>query len=296
MHATGREVVVLDDLSNGRADRLPAGIPVEIGSLLDADVVSGVLKRYRISAVVHIAAKKQVGESVQQPLYYFEENVGGLVSLLTACRDCDVARLVFSSSAAVYGLPEDPVVAEDAELAPLSPYGETKLVGEWLLRDSARAFGMRSIALRYFNVAGAGSDDLGDVGAFNLIPVVLQRLQAGQRPQVFGRDYPTPDGTCVRDFVHVADVARAHVAAVEALEAGHRGATYNVGRGTGASVMEVLAVVHEVTGLGIDPEFVDRRPGDPARVVAAVDRIRAELGFTARYDLRDMVDSAWRAR
>jgi UDP-glucose 4-epimerase len=216
-----------------------------------------------------------------------------MVALLESCQAKGVDRVVFSSSAATYGLPDVELVTEDTPGVPLSPYGETKLVGEWLLRDCERAYGMRVMSLRYFNVAGAASADLGDTGVFNLIPMVFERLQAGERPRVFGGDYPTPDGTCVRDYVHVADIADAHLAAAQALDGGAAGRTYNIGRGEGSSVLDVLRVVGEVTGLDSTPEVVDRRPGDPARIVASVDRIRAELGFTAQHDLRAMVESAW---
>ena len=187
------------------------------------------------------------------------------------------------------------LVAEDTPGRPISPYGETKLVGEWLLRDCERAYGMRVMSLRYFNVAGAATAALGDSGITNLVPMVFDRIEAGERPRVFGDDYPTPDGTCVRDYVHVADIADAHLAAARALDAGEPGATYNVGRGAGSSVLDVLRVVAEVTGRDTTPDVVARRPGDPARIVAQVDLIRAELGFCAGRDLVTMVDSAWTA-
>lgn len=289
----GHAVVVLDDLSTGSVSRVdPAARFVE-GSLLDPGVVSEALRG--CEGVVHIAAKKQVGESVGDPLHYYRENVTGLQNLLEGCRDVGVERFVFSSSAATYGMPDVDLVTEDTPASPLSPYGETKLVGEWLLRDCAVAFGLRVMSMRYFNVAGTAAPELGDPGVFNLIPLVFQALTAGRRPQVFGADYATPDGTCIRDYVHVADIARAHLAAARALDAGSSGATYNIGRGQGSSVLEVLAAIGEVTGLGVDHDVVDRRPGDPARVVAAVDRIREDLGFEATCDLHEMVRSAWAA-
>ena len=289
----GRDVVALDDLSTGARDRVDPRARFVEGSLLDRTVLDAALPG--VTGVVHIAAKKQVGESVAEPLHYYRENVDGLLTLLEACRDHGVEQVVFSSSAATYGMPDVDLVTEDTPKAPLSPYGETKLVGEWLLRDCARAFGLRVVSLRYFNVAGAASPDLGDPGVFNLVPLVFQALSKGERPQVFGGDYPTPDGTCVRDYVHVADVAAAHLAAARALEDGSAGATYNVGRGVGSSVLEVLATVAEVTGRDTAYDVVDRRPGDPARIVASVDRITADLGFEAVHDLREMVASAWEA-
>ena len=291
----GQQVVVLDDLSTGDRSHLDPGAAFEEGSVLDRGLLRRVMREHGVTGVVHIAAKKQVGESMADPLLYYRENVEGLVALLDSCRAKGVDRFVFSSSAATYGLPDVEAVTEDVSGRPLSPYGESKLIGEWMLAACERAYGMRVMSLRYFNVAGAASDALGDPGVFNLIPMVFERLERGERPRVFGADYPTPDGTCVRDYVHVADIADAHLAAAKALDAGQPGATYNIGRGEGSSVLEVLQVVGEVTGLDVAHEVVDRRPGDPARIVAAVDRIREGLGFTAQRDLRDMVTSAWSA-
>jgi UDP-glucose 4-epimerase len=251
------------------------------------------LREHDVTGVVHIAAKKQVGESMADPLLYYRENVEGLIALAESCQAKGVDRFVFSSSAATYGLPDVELVDEDTPGVPLSPYGESKLIGEWLLRHCERAYGLRTMNLRYFNVAGAATPELGDTGVFNLIPMVFERLQAGARPRVFGNDYDTPDGTCVRDYVHVADIADAHLAAAQALDKGSPGATFNIGRGEGSSVLDVLAVVGEVTGLDTTPEVVERRAGDPARIVASVERIRKELGFTAQHDLRSMVESAW---
>jgi UDP-glucose 4-epimerase len=192
-------------------------------------------------------------------------------------------------------MPDVDVVTEDTPGTPMSPYGETKVIGEWMARAVAVAAKMRVVSLRYFNVAGAASVDLGDPAALNLIPMALQALTAGEAPKIFGADYPTPDGTCIRDYVHVADIADAHVAALKHLDGGGGNATYNIGRGEGSSVREVLDLVREVSGIDIEPEVVPRRPGDPARIVASVDRIKAELGWTARYDLREIIASAWDA-
>jgi UDP-glucose 4-epimerase len=289
----GASVVVLDDLSTGDASRVEPAVAFVEGSVLDRGLVRTALREHGVTGVVHIAAKKQVGESMADPLLYYRENVEGIIALLEACRAQGVDKVVFSSSAATYGLPDVELVDEDTPGVPLSPYGESKLVGEWVLRSCERAYGLRAMSLRYFNVAGAAEPELGDTGVFNLIPMVFERLQAGERPRVFGGDYPTPDGTCIRDYVHVADIADAHLAAARALEDGAPGATYNIGRGAGSSVLDVLRVVGEVTGLDTTPDVVERRPGDPARVVAKVDRIREGLGFTAKHDLRSMVESAW---
>jgi UDP-glucose 4-epimerase len=288
----GVDVVAFDDLSTGDASRV-AFAPLVEGSVLDRALLERVLDEQGVTGVVHIAAKKQVGESVEDPLLYYRENVTGLVTLLEACRAAGVDRFVFSSSCSTYGLPDIDLFTEDTPGVPISPYGETKLVGEWLLRDCETAFGLRSTMLRYFNVAGAAAPALADPGVFNLIPLVFGALEAGERPKVFGNDYPTPDGTCIRDYVHVADVAAAHLAALRALDDGAGSATYNIGRGEGSSVLEVLEVIGKVTGRDVTPEVVARRPGDPARAIAAVDRIREGLGFSATRDLEDMVETAW---
>ena len=288
----GQQVVVLDDLSTGTADRVQDAELVE-GSVLDRGLLRRVLREHEVTGVVHIAAKKQVGESVADPLKYYRENVEGLIALVESCQAKGVDRFVFSSSAATYGLPDVELVDEDTPSVPLSPYGESKLVGEWLLRDCAVAYGLRVMALRYFNVAGAATAELGDPGVFNLIPLVFQALQDGRRPRVNGADYPTQDGTCVRDYVHVTDIASAHLEAARALDGGAPGATYNIGRGVGSSVLEVLDVIGSVTGRDMTHDVGPRRTGDPARVVAAVDRIRDGLGFQAKHDLVSMVESAW---
>ncbi len=292
LQGDGQDVVVIDDLSTGRADRV-TDVPLVQASVLDRKALDGVMAEHKVTGVIHIAAKKQVGESMADPLKYYRENVTGLGTLLEACREHAVDRFVFSSSAATYGLPDVDLVTEDTPGVPLSPYGESKLIGEWMMSACTRAFGLRCTALRYFNVAGTATRELGDPGVFNLIPLVFQALDAGQRPKVFGTDYPTPDGTCIRDYVHVADIADAHLAAARALDQGAESATYNIGRGTGSSVLEVLDVIGQVTGLDTTPEPSPRRAGDPARVVAAVDRIRDGLAFTAQYDLEQMVSSAW---
>jgi UDP-glucose 4-epimerase len=286
--------VVLDDLSTGTADRVGDATLVR-GSVLDGELVRRVLREHDVRGIVHIAAKKQVGESVARPMHYYRENIDGLLSLLEAAGDTGVESFVFSSSASVYGMPSVETVSEDVSGVPLSPYGQTKLAGEWISRAVGDATGMRVVSLRYFNVAGAGSVVLGDPGVTNLIPMVFRALTQGQAPKVFGDDYPTPDGTCIRDYIHVADIADAHVAALRHLRDGGASATYNIGRGVGSSVLEVLRTIAEVTGINTPPEVVDRRPGDPARTVATVDAIKADLGWTARYDLRDMVSSGWEA-
>lgn len=290
----GQDVVVLDDLSTGRADRV-VGAELVVGSVSDAELVARTLREHRVSGVVHVAARKQVGESVEQPYLYYRENLYGQLVLMEAMREAGVEQFVFSSSASVYGMPDVELVTEDTPVQPISPYGQTKAAGEWLAQDAGAAYGVRYANLRYFNVAGAASDELGDPAVLNLVPMVLERLTAKQRPKVFGDDYPTPDGTCVRDYIHVEDVASAHLAAARHLAGSGASLTLNIGRGEGSSVSEVLAVVAEVTGLDTTPEVVGRRAGDPARIVASARAIQDTLGWSASHDLRSMVGSAWSA-
>jgi UDP-glucose 4-epimerase len=301
----GRKVVVVDDLSSGRPERLPAGAELVTSSVLDTDQLVEVMMRHRIGGVVHLAAKKAVGESVSQPLHYYHQNVRGTASVLEAMSAAGVSRLVFSSSAAVYGVPPAGPVTETTPTSPINPYGATKLVCEWLVRDAAPALDLSWISLRYFNVAGAGRPDLGDPGVANLLQLTLQALSRGARPQVYGDHHATPDGTCIRDYIHVADLADAHLAAIQQLERsldrgpdaepGRLGEIYNVGCGRGASVLEVLRTVQRVTGIRRPYEVAAARPVDPPEVVADPSRIEAELGWCAKHDLESMVRTAWEA-
>ncbi|MFF1903320.1 UDP-glucose 4-epimerase GalE [Kitasatospora sp. NPDC058218] len=292
----GEQVAVLDDLSTGDRARLPHGVTLVEGSTLDRAALDEALRTHAVRGVLHFAARKRVGESVERPLYYYRENLTGLQTVLEAVAEAGVKRFLFSSSAAVYGMPDVELVTEATPCAPMNPYGETKLAGEWLVASAGRAHGISTVALRYFNVAGAASPELSDEGAFNLIPMVFERLTAGRAPLVFGADYPTPDGTCVRDFIHVSDIASAHVAAARRLAADPPGETsmvLNIGRGEGVSVQEMLAVIGRVTGYDTTAEVTPRRPGDPARVVASAELIHRELGWSARYGVEEMVASAW---
>ncbi len=295
----GDGVVVVDDLSNGVLARIGAH-PLERIDLSAADAedaLTDVLLRHDVDSVIHFAAKKQVGESVEHPVWYYRQNVSGLANLLAAMQRTEVGALVFSSSAAVYGMPDVPMVHEDIECRPINPYGQTKLIGEWMIDNAIRATGLRAAKLRYFNVAGAGWDDLADTAVMNLIPIVLDRLAAGKAPIVFGDDYPTPDGTCIRDYVHVKDLAEAHIAALDYLAMGEPAETvFNVGTGQGASVNEVIVAIAESTGQAVVPEMGDRRAGDPPQLVADVSRIAAELSWKAEYGLDEIVRSAVRAR
>ncbi|MGB4324731.1 MAG: UDP-glucose 4-epimerase GalE [Candidatus Nanopelagicales bacterium] len=297
----GIDVVILDDFSAGLRSRIPEGVPVVEADVSNSEAVQNALRGFNVTGVIHLAAKKAAGESVDLPLYYYRENVSGLVSLLESMQVVGVKNFVYSSSAAVYGTPRSNPVNEDEPLLPESPYGETKVIGEWLSRDLAKSSGMNWVALRYFNVAGAAADELGDNSVNNLIPMVFRALENGERPQIFGDDYSTPDGTCIRDYIHVQDLAAAHVAAVGLCERGNGsadptvGIAVNVGRGQGVSVREVMDVVSEVLGRNVNAEVVGRRDGDPAETFANVDLSRQVLGWSASKDLSAMVSSAWSA-
>ena len=290
----GLGVVVLDDLSAGVRENVPDGVPFVHARLQDADAVREAVRQHGVTGVLHLAAKKAVGESVERPLLYWGENVGGMVTLLETCLAEGVDRFLFSSSAAVFGNPPVEFVTEETPTAPMSPYGETKLVGEWVLRDVATANpDVRWVSLRYFNVAGTGAPELADRSVANLIPMTFEALSAGRNPQLFGDDYPTPDGSCIRDYIHVVDLADAHASAAARLDEGPLGEVYNVGRGEGVSVKEVFETVREVTGIDFSVDVVGRRAGDPAAYFADAAKIGEQLGWTARLDLRDMVSSAW---
>ncbi|WP_324650795.1 UDP-glucose 4-epimerase GalE [Georgenia sp. H159] len=293
-----QDVVVVDDLSTGRADR------VGDATLVELDVAAGdaqqrlelVMEERGVTGVIHFAARKQVGESVQRPAWYYQQNVTGLANVVAAMETVGADRLIFSSSAAVYGMPDVEVVTEDVPPQPINPYGETKLVGEWLIADAQRAWGLRAASLRYFNVAGAGWPELGDPAVLNLVPMVLDKLELGERPMIFGDDYPTPDGTCVRDYIHVLDLAAAHLAALDYLDAEDRPeSVFNVGTGRGGSVREVVDEIGRVSGLDVTPRVAERRAGDPPRLVASADRIADVLGWTARQGLPEIIASAWEA-
>ncbi|MEW2049355.1 UDP-glucose 4-epimerase GalE [Streptomyces sp. NPDC051445] len=295
MTGAGEHVVVLDDLSTGTAARLGADVPLVTGSALDARLLERVLAEHAVTGVVHLAAHKQVAESVAQPTRYYRDNVGGLATLLDAVAGAGIRRFLFSSSAAVYGNPDVDLITEDTPCSPVNPYGETKLAGEWLVRAAGRAHGIATTCLRYFNVAGAAAPELADTGVFNIVPMVFDRLTRDEAPRIFGDGYPTPDGTTVRDYIHVADLAEAHLAAVRRLTATDAAGdlTVNVGRGVGVSVRELVSLIGEVTGDTRPPVVEGPRPGDAPRAVAAADLAARELGWTARRDVREMIGSAW---
>jgi UDP-glucose 4-epimerase len=265
-------------------------------SSLTISALGDVMREYGVTSVIHLAARKQVGQSVEQPEQYYLQNIGGMANLLSAMRQNGVTRLVFSSSAATYGMPDVPAVTEDLDCRPINPYGETKLVGEWLAADAARAWGLRHANLRYFNVAGAGWGDLADTAVLNLVPIVFAALREGRAPKVFGDDYATPDGSCVRDYVHVLDLAEAHLAALDYLDTDEREhSTFNVGTGTGSSVFEVIDEIRRVTGQNFDIDVTPRRAGDPPFLCADVSRIENTLGWKAKNGLAEIIESAWAA-
>ncbi|WP_165070491.1 UDP-glucose 4-epimerase GalE [Marisediminicola senii] len=293
----GIGAVVIDDLSTGREQFVPDGVPLVRSSILDGGVVSDTIDRHGVTGVIHVAGYKYAGVSVSRPLHTYEQNVTAMAVLLAAMSDRGVDRMVFSSSAAVYGTPDTDLVTEDTPKNPQSPYGESKLIGEWLLRDMEVAGGLRHTSLRYFNVVGSGTPDVYDVSPHNLFPLVFEALLDGKVPRINGGDYATPDGTNVRDYIHVADLALSHVAAARRLDAGEPvERAYNLGSGEGVSVGEIMTAIADATGIPFTPEIGPRRPGDPARIVAGGALATRDLDWRMRHSLRDMVQSAWDAR
>jgi UDP-glucose 4-epimerase len=291
----GHRVISVDDLSTGMAERLECeSIQMSLEAEESAQRLASLLTEKQIDVVIHFAARKQVGESVQQPEHYFQSNLGGLANLLSAMRQADVLKLVFSSSAAVYGMPEVETVSEDSPTEPINPYGQTKLIGEWMI-ENARVWGLSAISLRYFNVAGAGWRELADKQALNLIPIILQKIDSGESVEVFGDDYETSDGSCIRDYIHVMDLARAHIEAINHLNlAGN--AVYNVGTGQGSTVLEVINRIKQTAGIDFEVKIAERRAGDPPKLVASNQKISRDFGWKAEYGLQEIVESAWEAR
>jgi UDP-glucose 4-epimerase len=293
----GHDPIAYDDLCEGNAQAVPSGRLVE-GDILDTDRLADTLRGHRADAVLHFAAMASVPESIAAPELYWRVNVVGTKSVLDAMRQADVRRIVFSSTAAVYGFHAEMPLRESAAKLPETPYGTTKLACEWVIAEYARAYNMGYTALRYFNASGADLD--GQNGEdrrveAHLIPLVFQAA-LGRRPsiKVCGTDYPTRDGTCVRDYVHVLDLAQAHQRAVETLEPGVA-RVYNIGSGDGTTVLEVLRACEEVVGRPIPHELAERRPGDPAVLVASPQRLVDELGWSPRYsEIRSIVETAWR--
>ncbi len=292
-----KQVVVLDDLSTGFEQFIPPGVDFEHGSVLDAKLVDHTLQEHQVEGVIHVAGFKYAGVSMDRPLHTYEQNVSAMVTLMQCMEAVGADKLVFSSSAATFGTPDTDLVTEETPTMPESPYGETKLIGEWMLRAAGRATGLRHTSLRYFNVVGSGSPELFDASPHNLFPLVFDMLVNGRTPRINGDDYDTPDGTCVRDYIHVADLAEAHVAAAQRLEDGEPvERVYNLGSGGGTSVREIMDAIREVTGIDFEPTIAPRRAGDPARIVASGALAARDLDWQMRHSLREMVSSAWEAR
>ena len=289
------KVVIVDDLSTGLARKVPPNVVFEKIDIAETKKLAQIMKSNKVEGVIHLAAKKAVGESMINPSLYYKENIGGFISLLEAMSQADVKRIVYSSSAAVYGTPTENKVTEKSATNPESPYGETKLVGEWLLKADEKARQIQWIALRYFNVVGAANPELGDTGVNNLVPMVFRALSNNQRPQVFGGDYATPDGSCIRDYIHVSDLADSHLIAAQKLLNEIYCGIINIGRGQGFSVKQVMDTISEVLDENINYEVVDRRPGDPAQTIADVSKAKSDLNWEAKNDLKSMVFSAWQA-
>ena len=296
LRTAGHEVVVLDNLVAGHREAVQGGPLVE-ADIADSAAVRDAIRRYRVTAVMHFAALLSVGQSVQAPGEYYANNVSGTLALLNVLVSESIHHFVFSSTAAVYGEPVETPIREDHPTAPINPYGETKLAIERALLHYDRAYGLRSIRLRYFNAAGAdGEGELGEDHhpEEHLIPRALQAT-AGEAPlEIYGDDYATSDGTCERDYVHVSDLAAAHVLALKALESGKPSSVYNLGNGRGHSVREVARAVERVTGLRMRQTVAPRRAGDPAVLLASSERVRTELGWEPQYEALDtIVETAW---
>jgi UDP-glucose 4-epimerase len=296
--AAGHDVITLDNLSTGHKDLVTGGRFIQ-GDLHDQKILDGIFSDNSIDAVMHFAAFSLVGDSVKAPIDYYHNNFSGTLSLVDSMVRCGVKRFIFSSSAAVYGEPEKVPIAETHPCVPTNPYGASKLTVERMLSDCDQAYGLKYMSLRYFNAAGA--DVSGRIGErhtreTHLIPLVLQVAQ-GLRPHIniFGTGYPTPDGTCLRDYVHVTDLAAAHLLALTALQEGHESNIYNLGNSKGYSVREVIDLSRKVTGCPIAIKEADNRPGDPAVLVADSEKIRRDLGWKPGYeDLETIIETAWR--
>ncbi|MDB5574634.1 MAG: galE [Tardiphaga sp.] len=289
----GESVVVVDNLSTGFSAFIPEGVPLFIGDAADESLVENVIAAHRVDSIIHFAGSVVVSESMRDPLGYYRNNTMTTRSLLNTAVTCGIRRFIFSSTAAVYGNPDDVPVREDAPTRPLSPYGFSKLMTEIMLHDVAAAHGIDYVALRYFNVAGAdpkGRIGLATAGATHLLKIAVEAA-TGQRAKidVFGTDYPTPDGSCIRDFIHVSDLADAHRAALCYLRAGGASATLNCGYGRGYSVLESIAAVRRIAGRNFAVRHAERRPGDIMTMVADTSRIRATLDWTPRYDDLDTI-------
>ena len=294
LQENGYGVRIYDDFSNGLKSRIDGKFSdVVIGDVLDRQALISACEG--IDAVIHLAAKKAVGESVDNPLKYYENNVGGTLNLLAAMSLKGVKKIVFSSTAAVYAPSDKLSITEDDLTEPLSPYGQTKLLSEKLISAVAKAENLSAISLRYFNVVGALRDEFADNSKDNLVPKVFAALKAGKNPEIYGSDYPTKDGSCIRDYIHISDLAKAHLVALEKIFSTKVDEIYNVGSGSGYSVTEMINQIAESIGKAITPTLSTRRPGDTAQLIASIAKIERDLGWKPERSLKEMIDSAWQA-
>jgi UDP-glucose 4-epimerase len=290
----GYSVRIYDDFSNGLHRRVDGKFrDIVEGDILDREKLIEAM--HGIDAVIHLAAKKAVGESVTNPLKYYENNVGGTLNILAAMSGKKVKAIVFSSSAAVYSPNDRDAVEESDATVPLSPYGETKLLSEQLITTVGEAEKISHISLRYFNVVGSAISEFGDNSKDNLVPKVFSALKSGDRPEIYGASYPTPDGSCIRDYIHVQDLAKAHIAALKRCESDFTSAVYNVGSGRGYSVKEMMAQISETLGKDINPIVAPARAGDSPKLIASIEKIERELGWKPVATLKEMIDSSWAA-
>jgi UDP-glucose 4-epimerase len=295
--AAGIPVVVYDNLCTGVRAFVPDGVPFVEADLVDTGAVRAALSEHSVTGVIHIAGFKFAGLSVEQPLHTYHQNVTAMMSLLEAMNAEGVQKIVFSSSSSVYGNAASGLVEEDHPFNPTSPYGESKVIGEWLLRNQGVATGLVHTSLRYFNVVGSGDPTLPDVSPYNLLSMVFAAVEDGRTPVINGGDYGTPDGTCVRDYIHVSDLAAAHVSAAQRIDRGEAiAAAYNLGSGEGTSVAEMMAAIAAAMDIDFTPVVGPRRAGDPARVVASGEKASADLSWKMSHTLTEMIESAWRAR
>jgi len=292
------KVIVFDNLSRGHIESLPREAAFEKVDLLNFDELKASIQKYDFTSVIHFAAFAYVGESMENPMLYYENNVKGSLNLISAVKEKGVKNFVFSSTCSVYGNPAQIPMSEEVPINPINPYAKTKLIIENILSDFDYAYGMKYAALRYFNAAG--DDDSGEIGESHqpephLIPLVMQTaLGLRDKIYVYGNDYPTKDGTCIRDYIHVNDLADAHIKALEYLEEGGKSNVINLGTGTGYSVMEIIEKSREITGMDINAEIISRRPGDPAVLVADNKKAKEILGWHPEYDLTKILKTAWR--
>jgi len=290
----GIEIIILDNLSTGKKDKIPSSVKFYETDILNKNDLQQIFSQNKIEGVIHLAAKKSVIESMKSPNFYFEQNVLGLSSLLSVMKTNQIKNIVFSSSSSVYGNPANELSRESDILNPISFYGKTKLMGEWIIEAGAE-WGLNAISLRYFNVAGAGEKKLKDVGEFNLIPMVFRAILDGENPKIFGDNYETLDGTCIRDFVHVEDVSHAHLLCAQKLSQGFHSEVFNVGTGSGYSVREVIEKIRKITGRSFEIEIMPAREGDPAITGAETSKISSVLGWEAQRGIDEIISSAWTA-